>query len=296
VTAFLYRGPLSSCNYGCDYCPFAKTSNTRAELHDDATKLQRFVDWIVSSKRGTLDKRNSVFFTPWGEALIRPAYQRALQELTNSPSVEVAAIQTNLSCELGWADACNPEKLGIWATYHDEWCKRSSFLDKVAALHDRGVRISVGVVGFRRFAAEIEALRADLPPNVYLWINAAKSSETYDEELIHHFETIDPNFRTNTQYHPSAGRPCRTGQSVVSVDGDGNVRRCHFVDTVLGNLYDDLAPLLAERACPNQTCGCHIGYVHMPALGLDEVYGAGILERVPRTHQALRRAALATVS
>lgn len=287
MTAFLYRGPLSSCNYGCDYCPFAKTSNTRAELQDDASKLQRFVDWVVSS-----DQTNSVFFTPWGEALIRPAYQRALQQLTHSSQVEVAAIQTNLSCELGWADECRPEKLGIWATYHDEWCQRSSFLDKVSELHQQGVRISVGVVGFRRFASEIEALRADLPPDVYLWINAAKSSETYDEELIRHFEAIDPQFRTNTRYHQSEGQQCRTGQSVVSVDGDGNVRRCHFVDAVLGNLYDDLTPLLADRVCPNQTCGCHIGYVHMPHLGLDEIYGDGIFERVPRASHSSKLATI----
>ena len=28
----LYRGPLSSCNYACDYCPFAKRAESRVEL------------------------------------------------------------------------------------------------------------------------------------------------------------------------------------------------------------------------------------------------------------------------
>ena len=27
--SILYRGPLSSCNYGCEYCPFAKHRETR---------------------------------------------------------------------------------------------------------------------------------------------------------------------------------------------------------------------------------------------------------------------------
>jgi DNA-binding CsgD family transcriptional regulator len=27
----LYRGPLASCNYGCEYCPFAKRKDTREE-------------------------------------------------------------------------------------------------------------------------------------------------------------------------------------------------------------------------------------------------------------------------
>jgi biotin synthase-like enzyme len=31
----LYRGPLSSCNYDCHYCPFAKHHETSAELRRD---------------------------------------------------------------------------------------------------------------------------------------------------------------------------------------------------------------------------------------------------------------------
>ena len=279
MLSLLYRGPLSSCNYGCDYCPFAKQVNTRRELQDDAAKLSRFVDWVCQREH-----ESSVFFTPWGEALIRPAYQQALQRLSHSENVGVAAIQTNLSGELDWVEGCLPDSLGIWATYHRDWCKRDEFLAKVDMLHRRGVRVSVGVVGFRRFADEIEALRRDLSSEVYLWINAAKSSESYDEALIRRFEAVDPNFRTNTLRHPSLGRSCRTGRSVVSVDGDGTFRRCHFVDAELGNLYDEsFSQSLQERPCPNQSCGCHIGYVHLDHLQLAQVYGEGILERIPRT-------------
>ena len=68
----------------------------------------------------------------------------------------------------------------------------------------------------------------------------------------------------------------------MTVDGEGAVRRCHFVPDVIANLYDgSLAGALAPRPCPNATCGCHIGYVHLRELGLDAVYGEGILERVP---------------
>ena len=31
------------CNYGCDYCPFAKTSNTPEELRQDERELDRVV-------------------------------------------------------------------------------------------------------------------------------------------------------------------------------------------------------------------------------------------------------------
>ena len=40
----LYRGPLSSCNYGCEYCPFAKHVETAAELAEDRRDLERLMD------------------------------------------------------------------------------------------------------------------------------------------------------------------------------------------------------------------------------------------------------------
>ncbi|MCY2964481.1 MAG: radical SAM protein, partial [Planctomycetota bacterium] len=67
-----------------------------------------------------------------------------------------------------------------------------------------------------------------------------------------------------------------------TVDGDGNMRRCHFVDEVIGNIDDqDWSQSLRHRLCPNTRCDCHIGYVHLPALGLVERFGEGLLERNP---------------
>src|SRR4051812_22159940 len=110
----LYRGALSSCNYGCGYCPFAKRSETKAELSRDRMGLQRFVDWVARQR----DCEVSVFFTPWGEALIRPWYQEALVRLSTLPRVRKAAIQTNLSCSLDWLGGCDLKKLGLWCSYH----------------------------------------------------------------------------------------------------------------------------------------------------------------------------------
>ena len=51
----------------------------------------------------------------------------------------------------------------------------------------------------------------------------------------------------------------------------------------IGSIYDEgWESMLAERPCPNATCGCHIGYVHLDHLGLGEVFRDGILERIPR--------------
>ncbi len=276
--SFLYRGPLESCNYGCVYCPFAKKVDSREELAADRAALERFVAWI-GARTGD---RIGVLVTPWGEGLIRRWYQEALVALSHLPHVERASIQTNLSCDLRWAERANPSRLALWATYHPEWTDRAKYVAKVRALRALGIRVSCGVVGFRRFADEIERLREDLPDDVYLWINAAKSSERYLPDDVARFERIDPLFRTNTVAHPSLGRSCRAGASVVSVDGDGDVRRCHFVDEVIGNLYDGSFDAgLRERPCPNATCGCHIGYVHLDDLDLYRTYGGGILERIP---------------
>jgi hypothetical protein len=66
------------------------------------------------------------------------------------------------------------------------------------------------------------------------------------------------------------------------VAGDGAVRRCHFLDEVIGNIYDaDFPACLKPRLCGAATCGCHIGYIHRPELKLETLYGEGLLERIP---------------
>jgi hypothetical protein len=278
--SILYRGPLSSCNYACAYCPFAKQQETAAELCRDRAALVRFTDWVAGRPA---EDRLGILFTPWGEALTRRWYRDALARLTGLPQVVRAAVQTNLSCGLGWVDDCDKSRLALWATFHPSEVTRAGFLSRCLELDRRGVRFSVGVVGLREHFADIQALRDELPPHVYLWVNAYKDQPNYyrpgEEEWL---AGIDPLFPINNRRHPCLGRPCRAGQTVISVDGDGAVRRCHFIPTVLGNLYDpDFEGVLAERPCTNATCGCHIGYVHMPDLGLYGVFGEGVLERIP---------------
>jgi MoaA/NifB/PqqE/SkfB family radical SAM enzyme len=288
--SILYRGPLSSCNYACAYCPFAKRHEGAAELAADRQALERFVNWVADHPAYQL----AVLFTPWGEALIRRHYREALVRLTNLAHVTRAAIQTNLSCPLDWVADCDRERLALWATFHPSEVRRDRFVRRCRELDRRDVRYSVGVVGLKEHATEIEALRRELPPHVYVWVNAYKDRPGYyDAADLSRFEAIDPLFPFNTRHHLSLGRPCRTGRSVVSVDGEGTVRRCHFVRTPLGNLYKDaLETMLADRPCPNATCGCHIGYVYLEDLGLDRVFGCGVLERIPEGwagHSAGRR-------
>lgn len=275
----LYRGSLISCNYGCEYCPFAKRQQTAAELATDKHELERFVNWISDRPQHQF----SILFTPWGEALIHPHYQQALIKLTQMPHVNKAAIQTNLSCQLDWVEECNKDKLALWATFHPEWIKREFFLAKCLELDRRGVRFSAGVVGFPQFKDAITTLRQELPPHIYLWINAVKRElANLSTEDRNFFAEVDPLFHLNTHNYPSLGHSCRAGKSVISVDGDGNMRRCHFIKASIGNIYDrNFESSLVERLCTNASCHCHIGYVHLDYLELDKVFGSGILERIP---------------
>lgn len=278
--SILYRGPLSSCNYSCDYCPFAKRPETAAELAVDRRALERFVDWVAVHADVSL----SVLITPWGEGLIRHWYQDALVRLTNLHDVDRAVIQTNLSCPLSWVEACDKRRLALWATYHPSQVERPRFLAKCLELDRQGIRFSVGAVGLKKALVEIEALRRELPPHIYMWINALKQAgpDYYSEDELRRLEAIDPLFRINARYHPSLGKACRAGQSVISVDGDGAMRRCHFIKQPIGNIYEPgWEQALVERPCTNETCGCHIGYVHLDYLRLYEIFAGGVLERIP---------------
>jgi hypothetical protein len=164
----LYRGPLNSCNYGCEYCPFAKQSANVSQLAQDRAALERFTRWIA----GQTNDEFSILFTPWGEALIYDWYQAALTELSHQPNVKKVAIQTNLSADLNWVKGANPQTLAFWATFHPEWVSRPDFLRQCQILDDCQFKFSVGVVGFAKFKADIAALRQELPPHIYLWINS----------------------------------------------------------------------------------------------------------------------------
>ncbi|MGA5134629.1 STM4011 family radical SAM protein [Streptomyces olivoreticuli] len=273
----LYRGPLASCDYDCPYCPFAKRRDSTERLRADRAALERFTGWAGWQTGDRL----SVLFTPWGEGLVRSWYRGALVALSHEPHVGRVAIQTNLSCRTDWLADADLGTVALWCTYHPGQTPYERFLAKAHRLADLGVRFSVGIVGLPEHLDDARRLRAALPGHVYLWVNAAEG-RTYTDEEAGLWTALDPLFPYSRHPHRSAGLPCRTGESVISVDGDGTVRRCHFVRAELGNLYDgSYRAALSPRPCPLAVCDCHIGYVHLETLPLYDVFAGGVLERVP---------------
>ncbi|MFI0723298.1 STM4011 family radical SAM protein [Streptomyces sp. NPDC021224] len=272
----LYRGPLASCDYDCPYCPFAKRRDMPAQLRSDRAALERFTDWAAAQ-----DDTLAVLLTPWGEGLTRSWYREAIVRLSHMPHVRRVAIQTNLSGRTGWLADADRAKAALWCTYHPGQTPYDRFLARTRELAALDVRFSVGVVGLPEHLGAARRLRADLPERHYLWVNAAEG-HTYTDAEAARWTALDPLFPYSRHPHRSAGLPCRTGESVISVDGDGTVRRCHFVRDTLGSLYDgSFRTALAPRPCPLAVCDCHIGYVHLESLPLYDVFAGGVLERVP---------------
>jgi hypothetical protein len=275
----LYRGPLASCNYDCPYCPFAKRRDSTEQLRADRAALERFVDWVIRNPER--HESLSVLFTPWGEGLTRSWYRTAIVNLSQLSHVERVAIQTNLAGRLTWLSAANPSRVALWATYHPGQVTQERFLRQCAELERLGIRYSVGVVGLPEHLDPARRLRMALPDGVYLWVNAAEG-RSYDAPSEAAWTELDPHFGYSVRPHVSLGHECWAGESVVSVNGDGIVRRCHFIPTPIGNLYDgSYLGQLRPRLCTNAICDCHIGYVHLKRLGLHELFEGGLLERIP---------------
>lgn len=280
--SILYRGPLASCDYDCGYCPFAKRRDSPETLRADRAALERFVAWVTAQT----EDRISILFTPWGEGLTRSWYRRALIALSKIDHVGEVAIQTNLSSRVDWTADADLSSLALWCTYHPDQVAYERFVEKCDELRARHVRFSVGIVGLAEHMDAARRLRADLPADVYLWVNAAEG-HTYTDSEAAPWAEIDPLFPVSRFPHPSQGHACRAGETVISVNGDGEVYRCHFVSRTdpterLGNLYDgSYRAALRPRLCPLTQCDCHIGYVHMPELGLHETFAGGVLSRIP---------------
>jgi hypothetical protein len=195
--------------------------------------------------------------------------------------VDRVVIQTNLAARVDWLADADAGSVALWTTYHPGQVRRDQFLRRCARLAELGVRYSVGVVGLPEHLDEARALRAALPEEVYLWVNAAEGRRYASAEEATWTE-LDPLFGYSVRPHLSLGQSCHAGETAISVLGDGTVRRCHFIAEPIGNLYDgSWRAALKPRACGNAICDCHIGYVHLKPLGLRDVFAGGVLERIP---------------
>ena len=163
-----------------------------------------------------------------------------MTKLSHQANINTVAIQTNLSCSIDWITDADLGSIAFWTTYHPGETPTEKFIEKIHQLERMGARYSVGVVGMHEHFDDIEMLRNALPENAYIWVNAYKRVENYyTPEQVEQLVRVDPLFELNNQVYPSKGRACYAGEKAISVLADGTARRCHFIDTKIGNIYED---------------------------------------------------------
>ena len=273
----LYRGFLDSCNYDCHYCPFAKKKNTSEELLADSIALDNFTNWATART-----EKLSVLITPWGEGLIRGYYQKAMVKLSHLESIEKIAIQTNLACKIDWIEKVNKEKFALWITYHPKEVAYDKFVAKCKQLIAMGIQFSIGIVGVKEHFEAIEKLKNEISER-YIWINGYKREQDYYTTSEKKWLTQkDELFPINNTVYKTKGKKCAAGFSSFSIDGNGDVYRCHFIKNKIGNIYkNDLNDIKKAEPCTNTECRCYIGYLNLKALQLENIYKENLLVRIP---------------
>jgi hypothetical protein len=281
----LFRTRLEWCNYTCGYCPWnATVKKVPAEVfHNDEQRLRRILDRVSE-----LPQPVEFFITPKAEYLVLPYWRAAVGRLLDLPQVRRVTVQTNLSFDLAaFLDSVNARKLALWTTYHPTEVSATeleSLHAKWRLLQERGVLFSVGSVGTHENLPHLHRLRQRLDRSVYLWVNAyQREPNYYTAEQLAEIRAMDPYFDLNNQHFPSLGQPCTAGQQAVYLDDEGDLRRCFFVGTVLGNLFrDGWRTLNAPEPCPRESCHCYVGHMHIVELGFRNLYGDNLAVRIPR--------------
>jgi hypothetical protein len=280
----LFRTRLEWCNYTCGYCPWNATlrPGSREEFRDDETRLGRVLDCVSQ-----LSQSVEFFITPKAEYLVLPYWRDAVARLLALPQVKRVTVQTNLSFDVAdFLDRVEATKLALWTTYHPTEVNASQLEvlhERWELLRHRGVPFSVGIVGTREALPHMQRLRDRLPRDVYLWVNAYKrEANYYTAEELTRIRGVDPLFDLNNQHYPSRGKPCDAGHRAVYLDDEGELRRCFFVGDAIGNIFrEGWRTLDTPEACPQATCHCYVGHMHVVELGFRGIYGENLAARIP---------------
>jgi len=139
------------------------------------------------------------------------------------------------------------------------------------------------MVGVPEELDEMRRIRAALPREIYLWINPlTPRPRPYSPEEVAAFAELDPLFSLTSRRQPSLGKACSAGETSFTVDGAGQMQRCHFVEQTIGNIYDSAWLLALEpRSCPRRYCDCFLGKAQLQAETLAPHFGGSLLERIP---------------
>lgn len=277
-----YRGSLDYCNYSCNYCPFSKNKCSDLKLEKDKERLLKFITFIKSKNS---DKPISIFFVPYGEALIFPWYQEAIIELSKLKFISFISIQTNLSLDVESflkklsKKSANLKKIKIWASFHPSMIDCFSFSKKVNFLNDF-LDVCVGSVAIKSNLKHLNTLRDLLKPDIYLWLNRLNQGRfKYSNDEISIFKQIDPLFNYELNFYKS--KDCIAGKENFFINSNGDAKACAISKNKLFNIYEnELKP--KEILCKRKTCDCYLAYSNHKAKLFDFFFKEFLPIRIPK--------------
>lgn len=295
-----YRGVISSCNYSCNYCPFAKKKYDLDEIDRDRVALERFLKYVENNE---FEGPVSIFITPYGEGMVHPYYMDALIKLASLEIVAYVSIQTNLSFDdKVFRDkivmsGVDKGKLKLWASYHPSMVSSENFAYKANEM-GKLIDISVGMVAVIGERESILELKKQLSPHIYLWLNAqARRKGSYDKVEILALQKIDPFFlyEFNTiRHHCGEAKSlegvrhydtCQGGESSCFIEANGDVLPCHMNKHPIGNLYKVYGAEKAEFICKRKLCDCYLAYSNLPDIAMANFFGKNRQARIPEARK-----------
>ena len=276
-----YRGSLDFCNYKCEYCPFSKSSANDEKLEIDRFELKRFVEKIRENESAL-----SIFFIPYGEALIHKYYMQTIAELSCRENIKGVGIQTNNSFSVDMFNSiikeygASKEKLRLWCSFHPSQIDVDSFYRQCEKIIESDIAFSVGAVAISSNLGMITELREKLPSQVYLWLNRADGAvKDYTEEEIAKFTSIDPYFQLEVTRPKSDFLNCSAGKTSVLVNANGKLVPCVYARSSFGNFYTERR---VSEFCRSGACNCFISYSNRENIELLNRFGEEKRFRMPK--------------
>lgn len=283
VKNIYYRGLLSSCNYSCTYCCFAKSKPDKTELSRDKECLKRFCDFIDTTE---FKNEVSIFFTPYGEGLVHDHYVEAIGKLAINPKCKYVSCQTNLSfneyefLEKLRALKVDLSKVKLWASCHPEMVSIDKFVDKVKLLK-ASIDLCVGIVAIPGALENVFEFRKQLPKDVYMWINAKEREKTrYTESEVKSLIEVDPLFYNELKRNKVQNSCCNAGSDSVFIRANGDVFACHINKNRMFNIYTNQS-VVEPFKCDKRFCDCYLSYSNRYDLELERYFGEYTPIRVP---------------
>ena len=270
------------CNFKCQHCFYSadKKRGDRAYIgHEDIEKIvgafnATGITWLIGMVGG--------------EPFLHPDFIHLCEELTKKHYLSIA---TNLSTDnlREFCKTIDPKRIDrIHASLHIIERERlglaRDFIEKVRIVKDAGIRIYTTqvmwppLVGrfetiFNTYEKEGVVIRPKLFRGFYSGRYYPREYSKKEKELILYFsrkaeekERIESErnliyFGRNSALIEGPfsfkGLPCFAGRRFVTIDYDGNVRRCSDHKQSLGNLYEGTLKLLNRaEVCKVGFCGC----------------------------------------